>query len=347
FESTNECNFAISPPGIGRFRVSAYVQLGHVAGVLRTITTDVPTFEQLRLPDTLKDIVMSKRGLVLLVGATGSGKSSSLAAMIGHRNANSQGHIITIEDPVEYIHPHGGCVVSQREVGADTLSWMNALKGTLRQAPDVIQIGEIRSRETMERAINFAETGHLVLSTLHANSANQALDRIINFFEEEKRSQVLMDLSLNLRAIVSQRLLRREAGGRIAAFEILLNSPLISDLIFNGDVAGVKAVMTRSTEQGMITFDQSIYDLYQKKEVSYEEAIRHADSQNQLRLRIKLAAGVVMQPEAAPEAEPELAMMPDPESTPPPAAAVPSFASEHPGNRFSPDRSPPPARAAR
>ncbi|MDB5977254.1 MAG: PilT/PilU family type 4a pilus ATPase [Nevskia sp.] len=288
FEATNECNFAIAPPGIGRFRVSVFVQMGQVGAVLRTITTEIPTFEQLQLPEQLKQIVMSKRGLVLLVGATGSGKSTSLAAMLGYRNANSRGHIITIEDPVEYVHPHLGCLVTQREVGADTLSWENALKNTLRQAPDVIQIGEIRTRETMEYAVQFSETGHLVLSTLHANSANQALDRIINFFPDEKREQVLMDLSLNLRAIISQRLVRRENGGRAAAMEIMINSPLVSDLIFKGEVAGIKEVMARSNEQGMFTFDQFLFELFEKGVIGYEEAIRNADSQNELRLRIKL-----------------------------------------------------------
>ena len=288
FEASNECNFAISPPSIGRFRVSAFVQMGQVGGVLRTITTEIPTFEDLRLPEVLKEVVMAKRGLVLLVGATGSGKSTSLAAMLGYRNINSRGHIITIEDPVEYVHPHRGCMVTQREVGQDTHSWESALKNTLRQAPDVIQIGEIRTRETMEYAVQFAETGHLVLSTLHANSANQALDRIINFFPEEKREQVLMDLSLNLRAIVSQRLVRREAGGRAAAMEILINSPLISDLIFKGEVASIKEVMSRSNEQGMFTFDQFLFGLFEAGTVSYEEALRNADSQNELRLKIKL-----------------------------------------------------------
>jgi len=288
FEATNECNFAINPPGIGRFRVSAFVQMGQVGGVLRTITTEIPTFDQIRLPTSLKDVVMAKRGLILMVGATGSGKSTSLAAMLGHRNANSKGHIITIEDPVEYVHPHLGCMITQREVGSDTLSWENALKNTLRQAPDVIQIGEIRTRETMEYAINFAETGHLVLSTLHANSANQALDRIINFFSEEKREQVLMDLSLNLRAIISQRLIRKEGGGRVPAVEIMLNSPLIADLIFKGEVAGIKEVMGRSGEQGMVTFDQYLFGLFEQGQIGYDEAIRNADSQNELRLKIKL-----------------------------------------------------------
>ncbi|WP_292997503.1 PilT/PilU family type 4a pilus ATPase [Nevskia sp.] len=288
FEATNECNFAINPPSIGRFRVSAFVQMGQVGGVLRTITTEIPTLEQLALPARLADVVMAKRGLILMVGATGSGKSTSLAAMLGHRNANSRGHIITIEDPVEYVHPHLGCMVTQREVGADTLSWENALKNTLRQAPDVIQIGEIRTRETMEYAINFAETGHLVLSTLHANSANQALDRVINFFPEDKREQVLMDLSLNLRAVISQRLIRREGGGRVPAVEIMLNSPLIADLIFKGEVIGIKEVMARSGEQGMVTFDQYLFQLFEAGAISYEEAIRNADSQNELRLKVKL-----------------------------------------------------------
>jgi twitching motility protein PilU len=288
FEEHNECNFAISPPKIGRFRVNAFVQQGRVGAVLRTINTEIPTFEDLNLPAQLQDIVMSKRGLVLMVGATGSGKSTSLAAMLGYRNKHSRGHIITIEDPIEYVHPHDGCIVTQREVGIDTITWENALKNTLRQAPDVIQIGEIRTRETMEYAVNFAETGHLVLSTLHANSSNQALDRIINFFPEEKREQVLMDLSLNLRAIISQRLVRRETGGRVAAMEIMINSPLVSDMIFKGEVAGIKEVMSRSKEQGMITFDQYLFDLFEDGEIGYEEAIRNADSQNELRLRIKL-----------------------------------------------------------
>ncbi|MES2491505.1 MAG: PilT/PilU family type 4a pilus ATPase [Pseudomonadota bacterium] len=288
FESTNECNFAISPPQIGRFRVSAFIQQSHVGGVLRTIQTDIPKFEQLGLPKILQDIVMTKRGLVLMVGATGSGKSTSLAAMLGFRNANTKGHIITIEDPIEYVHPHIGCMITQREVGADTFSWENALKNTLRQAPDVILIGEIRTRETMEYAINFAETGHLVLSTLHANSANQALDRIINFFPEEKREQLLMDLSLNTKAIISQRLIRKDGGGRVAAMEILINSPLIADLIFKGEVHQIKEVMSRSNEQGMITFDQFLFKLFEEGLIGYEEAVRNADSQNELRLRVKL-----------------------------------------------------------
>jgi twitching motility protein PilU len=288
FEANNECNFAISPPGIGRFRVNAFVQQNRVGGVLRTINTEIPTFEQLGLPQQLAKIVMEKRGLVLMVGATGSGKSTSLAAMVGYRNTNSRGHIITIEDPIEYVHPHIGCLITQREVGTDTYSWENALKNTLRQAPDVILIGEIRTREGMEYAVNFAETGHLVLATLHANSANQALDRIINFFPEEKREQLLMDLSLNLKAIISQRLVRKEGGGRVAAMEIMINSPLIADLVFKGEVAGIKEVMARSNEQGMITFDQFLFLLFEDGLISYDEAVRNADSQNELRLRVKL-----------------------------------------------------------
>jgi twitching motility protein PilU len=288
FEATNECNFAISPPGIGRFRVNAFVQQNRVGGVLRTIQTEIPDFDKLGLPKIMKDIVMTKRGLVLMVGGTGSGKSTSLAAMMGYRNNNSKGHIITIEDPVEYVHPHIGCIITQREVGTDTQSWENALKNTLRQAPDVILIGEIRTREAMEYAVNFAETGHLVLATLHANSANQAMDRIINFFPEEKREQLLMDLSLNLKAIIAQRLVRKEGGGRCAAIEILINSPLIADLIFKGEVHEMKAVMGRSNEQGMITFDQCLFNLFEQGLINYEEAIRNADSQNELRLNIKL-----------------------------------------------------------
>jgi twitching motility protein PilU len=288
FESTNECNFAIAPPNIGRFRVNAFVQQNKVSGVLRTINTTIPTFESLGLPEQLKKIVMEKRGLVLMVGGTGSGKSTSLAAMIGYRNENTKGHIITIEDPIEYVHPHKGCIVNQREVGTDTFSWDNALKNTLRQAPDVILIGEIRTQEGMEYAVNFAETGHLVLATLHANSSNQALDRIINFFPEAKREQLLMDLSLNVKAIISQRLVRKEGGGRVAAMEILLNSPLIADLIFKGEVAGIKEVMKASTEQGMITFDQFLFNLFEGGHISYDEAVRNADSQNEVRLDIKL-----------------------------------------------------------
>ena len=289
FEATKECNFAVSPAGIGRFRVNAFVQQGRVGMVFRTITTEIPKFDDLGLPPVLKDVVMSKRGIVLFVGGTGSGKSTSLAALIGYRNENSHGHIITIEDPIEYVHEHRGCVITQREVGVDTESWQAALKNTLRQAPDVILIGEIRDRETMDHAISFAETGHLCMGTLHANSANQALDRIINFFPEERRAQLLMDLSLNIRAIVSQRLIpRKEGKGRVAAVEILLNSPLISDLIFKGEVHEIKAVMAKSRELGMQTFDQHLFELYEAGLISYEDALRNADSVNELRLMIKL-----------------------------------------------------------
>jgi len=289
FESSKECNFAVSPAGIGRFRVNAFVQQARVGLVLRTITTKIPNFDDLGLPPVLKDVAMTKRGLVIFVGGTGSGKSTSLAAMIGYRNENSYGHIITIEDPVEYVHEHKNCIVTQREVGVDTESWEAALKNTLRQAPDVILIGEIRDRETMDHAIAFAETGHLCMGTLHANSSNQALDRIINFFPEERRAQLLMDLSLNLKAVVSQRLIpKRDGKGRAAAIEILLNSPLISDLIFKGEVHGIKEIMSKSNELGMQTFDQALFALYEADQISYEDALRNADSMNDLRLKIKL-----------------------------------------------------------
>ena len=289
FEATKECNFAISPRGIGRFRVSCFVQQARVGMVLRTINAKIPTFEELYLPPILKDVVMAKRGLVIMVGGTGSGKSTSLAAMTGYRNENSFGHIITIEDPIEYVHEHKNCVVTHREVGVDTDSWHIALKNTLRQAPDVILIGEIRDRETMDYAIAFSETGHLCMATLHANSSNQALDRIINFFPEERRHQLLMDLSLNIRAIVSQRLIpKRDAKGRIVAVEIMLNSPLIQDLIFKGEVHEIKAIMAKSRELGMQTFDQHLFELYETDMISYEDALRNADSVNELRLMIKL-----------------------------------------------------------
>jgi len=289
FDATKECNFAIAPPGIGRFRVSAFVQQGHVGCVIRLINAKIPSFEELDLPPILKEVVLSKRGLVLVVGGTGSGKSTTLASMLGYRNDKTRGHIVTIEDPVEYVHQHKGCVITHREVGVDTESWHAALKNTLRQAPDVILIGEIRDRETMEYGIQFAETGHLVLATLHANSSNQALDRIINFFPEERREQLLMDLSLNIRALISQRLIPREAGsGRIAAMEIMLASPLISDLIFKGEVTKIKDVMSRSNRLGMKTFDQALFDLYEAGLISYEDALRNADSKNELRLRVKL-----------------------------------------------------------
>jgi twitching motility protein PilU len=289
FDATNECNFAIGIPGVARFRVNAFIQRGCTGLVFRTITTKIPKFEELGLPDVLKDIAMSKRGLVIFVGGTGSGKSTSLAAMIGYRNENSYGHIITIEDPVEFVHEHINCVITQREVGVDTDNWHIALKNTLRQAPDVILIGEIRDRETMDYAIAFAETGHLCMATLHANSTNQALDRIINFFPEERRHQLLMDLSLNIRAFISQRLIPKIDGiGRAAAIEIMLNSPLISDLIFKGDVHEIKEIISRSRELGMQTFDQALFDLHEAKKISYEDALRNADSVNDLRLKIKL-----------------------------------------------------------
>ncbi len=289
FERSKECNFAIAPAGIGRFRVNAFLQQGKVGLVLRVIPQQLPSLDGLGVPPVLKDVVMAKRGLCVLVGATGSGKSTTLAAMIDWRNENSFGHIITIEDPVEFLHPHKNCVVTQREVGLDTDSWEVALKNALRQAPDVILMGEVRDRETMEHAIAFAETGHLCMATLHANSANQALDRIINFFPEERRAQLLMDLSLNLRAMVCQRLVPRQDGqGRQAAVEIMLNSPLVSDLIFKGEVAGLKDIMRKSRNLGMQTFDQALFDLFETGVITYEDALRNADSVNDLRLQIKL-----------------------------------------------------------
>ena len=289
FDATKECNFAISPPGIGRFRVSSFIQQGQIGAVIRAINAKIPTFDELELPPILKDVVLAKRGFVIIVGGTGSGKSTTLAAMVGYRNEKTRGHIVTIEDPVEYVHSHKGCVVTHREVGVDCDSWHVALKNTLRQAPDVILIGEIRDRETMEYGIQFAETGHLVLATLHANSSNQALDRIINFFPEERREQLLMDLSLNIRALISQRLVPRESGaGRIAAMEIMLHSPLIADLIFKGEVTKIKDVMSRSNRLGMKTFDQALFELYESGTISYEDALRNADSKNELRLRVKL-----------------------------------------------------------
>jgi len=289
FDASKECNFAIGLPNVARFRVNAFIQRGSVGLVFRTITTKIPKFEELGLPDVLKEIAMTKRGLVIFVGATGSGKSTSLAAMVGYRNENSYGHIITIEDPIEFVHDHKNCIVTQREVGVDTENWFAALKNTLRQAPDVILIGEIRDRETMDYAIAFAETGHLCLATLHANSTNQALDRIINFFPEERRQQLLMDLSLNAKAFVSQRLLpKKEGKGRVPAVEVMLNSPLISDLIFKGEVHEIKEIMAKSRELGMQTFDQALFDLHEADLVTYEDALRNADSVNDLRLKIKL-----------------------------------------------------------
>ena len=289
FDATRECNFAIGIPNVARFRVNAFVQRGSTGLVFRTITTKIPKFEDLGLPDVLKEIAMTKRGLVIFVGGTGSGKSTSLAAMIGYRNENSYGHIITIEDPVEFVHDHKNCIITQREVGVDTDNWFAALKNTLRQAPDVILIGEIRDRETMDYAIAFAETGHLCMATLHANSTNQALDRIINFFPEERRHQLLMDLSLNVRAFVSQRLVpKRDGIGRAAAMEIMINSPLISDLIFKGEVHEIKEIISKSRELGMQTFDQALFDLYEADLITYEDALRNADSVNDIRLKIKL-----------------------------------------------------------
>ncbi|MES2244767.1 MAG: PilT/PilU family type 4a pilus ATPase [Pseudomonadota bacterium] len=289
FERTKECNFAISPPGVGRFRVNAFIQQGKVGMVMRVIPAVLPTIDGLGVPQVLKDVVMSKRGLCILVGATGSGKSTTLAAMVDWRNENSYGHIITIEDPVEFVHPHKNCVITQREVGLDTDSWEAALKNTLRQAPDVILMGEVRDRETMEHAVAFAETGHLCLCTLHANSANQALDRIINFFPEERRAQLLMDLSLNMKAMISQRLVpKQDSKGRIAAVEVMLNTPLISDLIFKGEVSEIKEIMKKSRNLGMQTFDQALFDAFESNMITYEDALRNADSVNDLRLQIKL-----------------------------------------------------------
>ena len=289
FERTKECNFAISPPGVGRFRVNAFIQQGKVGMVMRVIPAVLPTIDGLGMPQVLKDVVMAKRGLTILVGATGAGKSTTLAAMVDWRNEQSYGHIITIEDPVEFVHAHKNCVITQREVGLDTDSWESALKNTLRQAPDVILMGEVRDRETMEHAIAFAETGHLCLCTLHANSANQALDRIINFFPEERRTQLLMDLSLNLKAMVSQRLIpKQDSKGRTAVVEIMLNTPLISDLIFKGDVTEIKEIMKKSRNLGMQTFDQALFDAFESNQITYEDALRNADSVNDLRLQIKL-----------------------------------------------------------
>ena len=289
FEKTHECNFAIGVSGVGRFRVSCFYQRNQVGMVLRRIETRIPTVEELNLPPVIKTLAMTKRGIIIFVGATGTGKSTSLAAMIGYRNMNSTGHIITIEDPIEFVHKHEGCTITQREVGIDTEDWDIALKNSLRQAPDVILMGKVRDRKTMELAVAFAETGHLCMATLHANSANQALDRIINFFPEERRDQLLMDVSLNLKALISQRLIPRQEGkGRTAAVEIMLNTPLMADLIFKGQVGELKELMKRSRELGMQTFDQAIFDLYEGQVITYEDALRNADSVNDLRLQIKL-----------------------------------------------------------
>ena len=291
FERTKECNFAISPPGLGRFRVNAFIQQGKVGMVIRVIPAVLPTIDGLGMPQVLKDVAMAKRGLTILVGATGSGKSTTLAAMIDWRNEQSFGHIITIEDPIEFVHPHKNCVITQREVGLDTDSWEVALKNTLRQAPDVILMGEVRDRETMEHAIVFAETGHLCMCTLHANSANQALDRIINFFPEERRAQLLMDLSLNLKGMISQRLIpKQDSKGRVAVVEVMLNTPLISDLIFKGDVSEIKEIMKKSRNLGMQTFDQALFDAFENNVITYEDALRNSDSVNDLRLQIKLSS---------------------------------------------------------
>jgi twitching motility protein PilU len=306
FEDKPEMNLAISEPGIGRFRVNIFKQRSDVSMVIRTIKTDIPNFQDLGLPDTLTSLVMQKRGLVLFVGATGSGKSTSLASLIDYRNSHTSGHIISIEDPVEFVHRHKKSIVNQREVGMDTDSYEDALENTLRQAPDVILIGEIRSRETMEHAIAFAETGHLCLSTLHANNANQAMDRIINFFPEDRHKQLLLDLSLNLRGIVSQRLLPTVEGGRTAAIEILLGSPRISDLIKNGKVEEIKEVMEKSETQGMRTFDSALYQLYKEGVISLENALNNADSRNNLRLKIQLAEGVKSPGDEADESAPDI-----------------------------------------
>ena len=289
FEASQECNFAIGLPGVARFRVNSFVQRGSVGLVLRIISSKIPTFVELHLPDILQQIAMSKRGLVIFVGGTGSGKSTSLASMVNYRNKNSYDHIITVEDPVEFVHDHINCLVTQREVGVDTETYGIALKNTLRQAPDVILIGEVRDQETMEHAIAFAETGHLCLTTLHANSTNQALDRIINFFPDERRSQLLKDLSLNLKGLISQRLIPKiDSAGRVPAIEVMLNTPLMSDMIFKGDVHGIKTLIAKSNEAGMKTFDQALFDLYEAQEITFEDALRNADSVNDIRLRIKL-----------------------------------------------------------
>ncbi len=303
FKSSHECNFAYQIPNVSRFRINAFMQQGMVGCVIRVINSTIPNLADLNLPASLADLIMEKRGLILLVGGTGSGKSSSLAALIGYRNAHSQGHIITIEDPIEFVHPHNKSIVTQREVGVDTESYDVALKNTLRQAPDVILIGEIRAEETMEHAITFAETGHLCLSTLHANNTNQALDRIINFFSEERRSQLLMDLSLNLKAIVSQRLIPKIGGGRVPAIEILINTPRMADLIFKGDISEMKELIKNGGDSGMQTFDQALFTLYEDKKITYEDALRNADSLNDLRLNIKLNSQLPLPEDVVKQAE--------------------------------------------
>jgi twitching motility protein PilU len=291
YEETQECNFAIAPAGLCRFRVNAFVQQGCQGLVIRVIASEIPNFDKLGLPPVLKDVMMNKNGLIIMVGGTGSGKSTSMAAMIDHRNANSYGHIITLEDPIEYVHPHKNCIIMQREVGVDTKSWEAGLHNTLRQAPDVIVLGEIRSEEIMNYGLEFSQTGHLAMATLHANNANQAIDRILGFFPIEKQAKLMQDIAVNLRAIISQRLVKTVDGGRCAAIEILLNTPLISDYIAKGEYAGIKPLMAKSRELGMQTFDQALLDLYQAGKIDYDEALRNADSQNELRLQIKLASG--------------------------------------------------------
>lgn len=296
FDKTKECNFAITPSGTARYRVNAYIQQGHPGMVLRTINTEIPTLDGFNLPPILKSLALEKRGLVIFVGGTGSGKTTSLAALVNHRNENSYGHIITLEDPIEFVHPHKKCVIMQREIGTDSDSWEIALKNTLRQAPDVILMGEIRDRETMDHAISFSETGHLCLATLHANSANQAIDRVINFFPQDRHPQLFMDLSLNLRALVSQRLVPAKVGrGRVAAVEVLLNTPLMSDLIYKGEIKEIKELMKKSREYGMQTFDQHLFDLHENNQISYEDACRYADSLNDFRLNIKLNSKVSLE----------------------------------------------------
>lgn len=288
FEESKECNFAIAPMGLGRFRCNAFVQQGCQGLVARTITAEVPNFDKLGLPSVLKEVIMHKNGLVLMVGGTGSGKSTTMAAMIDHRNQNSYGHIITLEDPIEYVHPHKNCVIMQREIGVDSFSWEAAMHNTLRQAPDVLLLGEIRSKETMDFALELSQTGHLAMATLHANSANQAIDRIVGFFPTEKQKKLFADLSLNLRSIISQRLVKTIGGGRAAAIEILLNSPLIAELIINQDVGGIKPIMAKSRDLGMQTFDQALFDLYESDKIDLDTALGNADSVNELRLKIKL-----------------------------------------------------------
>jgi len=291
FEETQECNFAVAPPGLGRYRVNAFVQQGCQGVVMRVIASEVPNFDKLGLPPVLKEVIMAKNGLIVMVGGTGSGKSTTMAALIDHRNSNSYGHIITIEDPIEYVHPHKKCIVMQREVGVDTESWESALHNTLRQAPDVILLGEIRDAEIMNFGLEFAQTGHLAMATLHANNANQAVDRILGFFSTETQVKLMQDLAINLRAIISQRLIKTIDGGRCAAIEILLNTPLIQDLIAKGEISGIKPIMAKSKELGMQTFDLALFNLFKEGRITEDEALKNADSANELRLIIKLDGG--------------------------------------------------------